>query len=69
MVSMTWKPLPLRSILDAFGCVPDCPVCLGSGTVCEHHPDRPSDTLTAPPIGCDCGGAGMPCPEIAKRHA
>lgn len=36
-----------------------CAQCLGSGWVCEDHPDRPSDVVTEG--GCDCGGAAAPC--------
>jgi hypothetical protein len=35
----------------------DCPICKGLGWVCENHPDKPWD----PAIGCQCGGAGVPC--------
>lgn len=42
---------------------PMCDSCADSGHVCENHPDRPwagvSDDINA----CDCGGAGMPCPD------
>ena len=31
-----------------------CPVCLGSGWVCEDHPDKPWEHE-------GCGGAGAPC--------
>jgi hypothetical protein len=34
-----------------------CARCHDCGSVCENHP-RPWDG----PHGCDCGGAGMPCP-------
>lgn len=47
--------LTLR-ITDAFVCRPDCHRCLGSGHVCEEHPDKPWDEGD----GC-CGAAGMPC--------
>lgn len=46
----------LPPIAAAFTCADDCPRCLGSGIVCEDHPDkawREGD-------GC-CGAAGMPC--------
>lgn len=36
---------------------PDCPLCLGSGHVCEDHPDSPWRG------GECCGAAGMPCPK------
>lgn len=35
---------------------PKCPVCFGSGWVCENHPHRAWDEK----FGCQCG-AGMPC--------
>jgi hypothetical protein len=40
--------------------VPHCRSCADCGTVCENHPDLPWDVLVVG--GCDCGGAGMPCP-------
>lgn len=69
------------SILRAFDCVPDCPICLGSGAVCEAHPSRAwgdglpmirigkRETWTMPggAIICYCGAAGMPCKNIAKN--
>jgi len=36
-----------------------CSRCIGSGWVCENHDNRPWEGLYA----CDCGGAGMPCPD------
>ena len=40
-----------------------CTSCADTGHVCENHPDRPwagvSDDINA----CDCGGAGIPCPD------
>jgi hypothetical protein len=33
----------------------NCPICFGSGWVCENHPNRAWDEE-----GCQCG-AGMPC--------
>jgi hypothetical protein len=67
----------MRSIIDAFGCMPpvdgvseidpSCPRCLGSGSVCEDHPQLPWDGLT--PEGCQCGAAGMPCWEGRDRLA
>lgn len=54
----------LMSITVAFECVPGCSVCRGGGSVCEEHPDQPWEEGD----GC-CGAAGMPCPEIVKRHA
>jgi hypothetical protein len=35
-----------------------CILCADTGWVCENHPRRPWEG----PHGCDCGGAGMPCP-------
>lgn len=49
-------PGHLPRITDAFVCEPDCPRCLGSGHVCEDHPDKPWDEGD----GC-CSAAGMPC--------
>ena len=40
---------------------PDCGTCVGTGHVCENHPDRPWAGMTGEPE-C-CGGAGMPCPR------
>jgi hypothetical protein len=31
-----------------------CPICFGSGRVCEDHPDKPWEHD-------GCGGAGGPC--------
>ncbi len=53
----------LGSIVDEFVCSPECPICLGSGIVCEDHPDQPWDDGD----GC-CGAPGMPCPSIAKAR-
>lgn len=39
-----------------------CPNCLNEGHACENHPERPWEGTIAPPEGCDCGGAGIPCP-------
>jgi hypothetical protein len=36
-----------------------CIFCADTGWVCENHPRRPWEG----PYGCDCGGAGMPCPS------
>jgi hypothetical protein len=35
-----------------------CIFCADTGWVCENHSRRPWEG----PYGCDCGGAGMPCP-------
>jgi hypothetical protein len=35
-----------------------CVLCEDSGWVCEGHPERPWGGAH----GCQCGGAGMPCP-------
>jgi hypothetical protein len=35
-----------------------CIFCADTGWVCENHPRRPWEG----PHGCDCGGAGLPCP-------
>jgi hypothetical protein len=36
-----------------------CALCEDGGWVCENHPERPWGGSHA----CQCGGAGMPCPE------
>jgi hypothetical protein len=36
-----------------------CALCEDCGWVCENHPRRPWGGAHA----CECGGAGMPCPE------
>ena len=36
-----------------------CIFCADTGWVCENHPRRPWEGQYA----CDCGGAGMPCPN------
>lgn len=36
-----------------------CPHCQDTGWVCEAHPDKAFEGLTA--NACDCGGAGMVC--------
>jgi bifunctional non-homologous end joining protein LigD len=41
-----------------------CAVCQDSGHVCENHPDRAWGYLVEG--GCECGGAGMPCPECCS---
>ena len=51
----------MKRITDAFVCDPDCPRCLGTGYVCENHPDRVWWGVDEA-NGCDCG-AGMPCKE------
>lgn len=38
-----------------------CANCDGSRWVCENHPDRPWEGMSAPGEGCGCG-AGAPCP-------
>lgn len=52
--------LSLASITDGFRCRADCTTCRGTGHVCEQHPTRPWGPLYTD--GCNCGGAGMPCP-------
>lgn len=48
-----------------------CPICDGTGWVCEAHADRPwgADSKRA----CDCGEPGMPCeacnPSGGADHA
>jgi hypothetical protein len=46
----------LHGIMEEFTADPACPICHGSGHVCEEHPR--SEWLESG--GC-CGGAGMPC--------
>jgi hypothetical protein len=63
----------VRSIVDSFGCtlpldglseiLPGCPFCLGTGYVCEDHPDRPWHGVVGGIDGCPCEAAGMPCWE------
>lgn len=53
----------LGSIADEFVCSPECPVCFGDGIVCEDHPN----VAWCDGDGC-CGGAGMPCPSIARAR-
>lgn len=39
---------------------PGCEVCMGTGWVCEDHPNKPWDWPA--PVGCDLAhGPGMPC--------
>lgn len=59
MTHWTRTPGPqsnLPSIEEFFTCDPDCPRCLGSGHVCEEHPDKAWDEGD----GC-CGAPGIPC--------
>lgn len=56
--------MSLPRITDAFVCVDDCPVCLGSGHVCEDHPDK----AWGDGDGC-CGAPGMPCLHARCRFA
>jgi hypothetical protein len=56
--------MSLPRITDSFVCVDDCPVCAGSGAVCEEHPSRPWDDGDA----C-CGAAGAPCPHAGCKFA
>lgn len=42
---MTDLPLPRLS---------SCPICAGTGWICENHPDQPFGHA-------GCGGAGGPC--------
>jgi hypothetical protein len=37
-----------------------CTQCRNARWVCEEHPDRPWGEVEG---ACDCGAAGMPCPE------
>lgn len=50
---------------------PGCPLCDGTGWVCEAHADRPSDCSSPDhPDACHCGAPGEPCkacyPEPAR---
>lgn len=57
----------LHSILDEFACSPECPICEGHGMVCENHPDTIWRGIVGEYDGTECcGGAGAPCPNIAK---
>jgi len=38
----------------------ECPVCDGTGVVCENHRDRPWDGMSDHAEACGCG-AGAPC--------
>jgi hypothetical protein len=40
----------------------ECPRCLGSGWVCEEHPDLPMHHLLGE-TERKCGAAGMPCEQ------
>jgi hypothetical protein len=44
-----------------------CILCADTGWVCENHPRRPWEGSH----GCNCGGAGMPCPacNIADENS
>lgn len=59
----TLGPVAPDSILAAFICSPECPVCHGEGMVCENHPS----VAWGDGYAC-CGGAGMPCPNIEATH-
>lgn len=39
-----------------------CRTCRDEGFACESHPERPWEGAAAPPVGCDCGAPGIPCP-------
>ncbi len=58
--------------IDHFPVMLDCPKCLGSGFVCENHPDRAwGPGIEEKPLfwrvrdfgrgPCHCGGAGQQC--------
>jgi hypothetical protein len=47
--------------------LPYCPVCDGTGVVCENHPDCPWDGHSDREDACGCG-AGMPCPRGCKHY-
>jgi len=64
--------MTLTSITDQFKGKPDCKTCLGTGTVCEEHPDLAwgdmvSDPSNPKPGACYCGAAGMPCPKCNPK--
>lgn len=44
-----------------------CATCEDSGHVCENHPEKPWGYLVVG--GCECGGAGMPCPSCCSPIA
>jgi hypothetical protein len=48
--------VPARSKVFRGVINPECPICLGSGWVCENHPKL----AWSERLGCQCG-AGMPC--------
>lgn len=58
MSARDFIPGYLPRITDAFICEPDCPRCLGSGHVCEDHPDKPMGHHEETD---NCSGVGMPC--------
>ncbi len=60
---------PSPTVSAASGFDPSrCANCEGIGWVCENHPDRPWEGLSAPGEGCDCG-AGAPCPVCQPAMA
>lgn len=66
-MTVAYSPWPIS---DEFVCSPECLVCHGVGTVCENHPDAPWRGMTGEYDGTECcGGAGMPCPNIAIVRA
>jgi len=63
-----WHRPPLERITDRTDAHaaqdPDCLTCLGTGLVCEEHPDQAwGDGIPGLPLAgaCYCGAAGMPC--------
>jgi hypothetical protein len=58
----------LPRVSDAFPANKGCRTCLGTGTVCEAHPDKAwgamvSDDSNPQAGACYCGAAGEPCPN------
>jgi hypothetical protein len=44
-----------------------CKTCADTRWVCEEHPRRPWGS--GHPNACQCGGAGMPCPDCNEPKA
>lgn len=67
MTDLETQEIPeMQSIVEAFPRFPDCPVCLGTGHVCEDHPTKAwgemlSDADSPVAGACYCGAAGAPC--------
>lgn len=61
------EPSPAVSALPGFD-PSRCANCEGAGWVCENHPDKPWEGLSAKVGACGCG-AGAPCPVCNLRMA